>query len=139
LKLLALDLGDRRIGLAVAHDSGGPSYPVGHLLRTKLSHDLQAVLDAAKEREAEGIVVGIPYLPGGNSSHQTKLAQGFVRALKKETRLPVYQVDESFTSLEAEAQLRDAGVEPSKDKGAVDAAAAVLILERYLEQQTGRP
>lgn len=134
MKLLALDLGDRRIGLAVAHDSRGPALPSGHLLRTRLSQDLQAVLCAAHERNAEGIVVGIPYALNGNISHQAKLAQGFVRALEKETVLPVYQVDEAFTSFEAEALLREARAEPSKDKGSVDAAAAVLILERFLNR-----
>jgi putative Holliday junction resolvase len=135
LKLLALDLGDRRIGLAVAHDSSGQAFPAGHLLRTKLSQDLQAVLNAAKERGAEGIVVGIPYALDGSVSRQAKLAQGFVRALNKETALPVFQVDESFTSFEAEGLLREAGVEPSRNKGSVDEAAAVLILQRFLEQQ----
>ena len=135
MKLLALDLGDRRIGLAVAHDSSGQAFPAGHLLRTKLSQDLQAVLNAAKERGAEGIVVGIPYALDGNVSRQAKLAQGFVRALNKETALPVFQVDESFTSFEAEGLLREAGVEPSRNKGSVDEAAAVLILQRFLEQQ----
>lgn len=135
MKLLALDLGDRRIGLAVAHDSRGPAFPAGYLLRTKLSQDLLAVLNAAHERGVEGFVVGIPYTLNGKISHQAKLALGFVRALAKETALPVYQVDEAFTSFEAEALLRDAGAEPSKDKGSIDEAAAVLILQRFLEQQ----
>ena len=135
MKLLALDLGNRRIGLAVAHESSGPAFPAGHLLRTKLSQDLQTVLGAALERGAEGIVVGIPYALDGSVSRQAKLAQGFVRALKKETALPVFQVDESFTSFEAEGLLREAGVEPSRDKGSVDEAAAVLILQRFLDQQ----
>ncbi len=135
MKLLALDLGDRRIGLAVAHDSSGPAFPAGHLLRTKLSQDLQAVLNAARERGVEGIVVGIPYALDGSVSRQAKLAEGFVRALKKETTLPVFLVDESYTSYEAEGLLREAGVEPSRDKGLVDEAAAVLILQRFLEHQ----
>ena len=135
MKLLALDLGDRRIGVAVAHESSGPAFPAGHFLRTKLSQDLQAVLVAALERGAEGIVVGIPYALDGSVSRQAKLAQGFVRALKKKTALPVFQVDESFTSFEAEGLLREAGVEPSRDKGSVDEAAAVLILQRFLDQQ----
>lgn len=134
MKLLALDLGDRRVGLAVAHDSKGPAVPAGHLLRTKLSHDIRVVLKAAQERDVEGIVVGIPYALDGGVSRQAKLAQGFVRALKQKTTLAVFEIDEAFTSFEAEGLLRASSVEPSKEKGFVDEAAAVLILERFLER-----
>ena len=63
------------------------------------------------------------------------MAKGFIRALKKDTLLPVYEVDETFTSLEAEGLLRDAGVEPSRNRGAVDETAAVLILRRFWESR----
>ena len=135
MRLLALDLGDRRIGLAVGDSALGTALPAGHLQRTKLRADLQEVLNAARRREAEGFVVGVPYLPSGEVGHQARMAKGFIRALKKDTRLPVYEVDETFTSLEAEGLLRDAGVEPSRNRGAVDEAAAVLILRRFWESR----
>ncbi len=135
MRLLALDLGDRRIGLAVGDSALGTALPAGHLQRTKLRADLQKVLNAARRREVEGFVIGVPYLPSGEVGHQARMAKGFIRALKKDTLLPVYEVDETFTSLEAEGLLRDAGVEPSRNRGAVDETAAVLILRRFWESR----
>ena len=133
MQYLALDLGNRRIGLA-SGEPGVPVVPSGYLERRNLRYDLAQVLAAARERNAEEIVVGIPYTLSGSASRQTKLAQGFVRALEKETSLPVRTVDERYTSVEAEGRLRDAGAQPSHDKGSIDSAAAAVILERYLAQ-----
>ena len=116
----------------------GTALPAGFLQRTRLTRDVQAVLEEARQRQAEGIVVGIPYLPGGDESPQTRQVLGFIRALRRETLLPVHGVDEAFTSLEAEGLLREAGLEPSRNRGAIDEAAAVLILRRFLEGWLGK-
>ena len=141
MRLLALDLGDRRIGLAVGDSSLGTAFPVGRLQRTKLRADLQLVREAARQREAEGFVVGVPYLPSGEIGHQARMAKGFIQALKqalkKDVPLPVYEVDEAFTSFEAEALLREGGLEPSRNKGAIDEAAAVLMLLRFWDKTGG--
>ena len=113
----------------------GTALPAGFLERRRLRVDIPAVLDAAQRRQADALVVGVPYLPGGEESLQTEQIKGFIRALRKETNLPVHVVDEAFTSVEAEALLRDSGVAPSRNRGAVDEAAAVLILRRYLESR----
>ena len=137
LKLLALDLGERRIGLAVSDTAGALVFPAGHLLRTKLSQDVERVLEIAQDKDVQGFVVGIPYSLDGGTARGALRAQGFARALQKRTAYPVYSVDERFTSVEAEGLLREAGRQPSRDKGAVDEAAAVLILQRFLTSQSG--
>ena len=137
MKLLALDVGEKRIGLASGVADLGTALPAGVLNRTRLKADLRSVLEAARQRQSDAIVVGVPVRPGGEESEQTKRVRGFVRALRKATPLPVHTVDEAFTSVEAEGLLREAGVQPSRDKGAVDEAAAVLILRRYLESLSG--
>lgn len=129
-----MDLGERRIGLAVSDAAGKMSLPAGHVLRTTLKEDILRVLEAANVREVTGLVVGIPYHLDGTTGQQAKRALGFVRALKKKTSLPVYTVDESFTSVEAEALMREAGSQPSRQRAAVDEAAAALILKRFLDQ-----
>ena len=134
MRLLALDLGDRRIGMATGGVPGLPATPIGHLERDTLNRDLEQVLALARKRDIEGFVVGMPYSLSGDMGPQAKLAQGFIRELEKRTELPVYAVDERFTSLNAERLLREGGGQPSRRRGAVDAAAAALILERFLAQ-----
>jgi putative Holliday junction resolvase len=131
---MGLDLGERRIGVSVSHGASMPILPVGHLNRVKLKNDVERILELAEERRIEGFVVGLPYTLTGEVGIQAKRAQRFVRALRKRTILPVYTVDETFTTFEAQGLLKAAGHQPSRDRGAVDSAAAVLILQRYLDE-----
>ena len=129
---MALDLGERRIGLAVGDTATTLVFPAGHIVRSRLSQDLDRTLQAGRERGADGFVVGMPYSLDGSAGTQAKRARGFVKALRKRTSMPVFTIDERFTSVEAEAILRESGREPSRRKGSVDETAAALILERFL-------
>ena len=135
---MALDLGEVRIGLAVS-GPGGMALPAGHIVRTKLVLDVQQVISSAKTRGAEGIVVGIPYMINGEIGTSAKLARGFIDALKKNTSLVIYEMDERFTSIESEGMLRESGVQPSRDRGSVDETAAMLTLQRYLVSEMNGP
>ena len=130
-KLIALDLGERRIGLAVS-GPGNIALPAGHIVRSKLAADVQEVIRSAEEHQAQGVVFGIPYMLHGETGESAKLAHGFIRALRKETTLAIHEMDERFTSVEAEALLRESGVQPSRDRASVDETAAMLILQRFL-------
>ena len=96
---------------------------------------MQQVIEVASERQAQSIVVGIPYTLDGEIGPAAKLARRFMRALRKETSLPVYEMDERYTSFEAEGLLRESGVQPSRERATVDETAAVLILQRFLASQ----
>ena len=139
-ELIALDLGERRIGLAVS-GPGGLALPAGHIVRTKLAQDVQQVIASAHERQAQGIVVGIPYTLDGETGASAKLARGFIRALRRAIgaagSLAIHEMDERYTSVEAEGLLRESGVQPSRDRASVDEVAAVLILQRFLVSQEG--
>jgi putative Holliday junction resolvase len=140
MKLLGLDLGQRRIGLAVGDSEARLALAIGHLVRTRLAQDIDRLLELARQRQVEGFVVGVPYAGtdaagAGLIGAQAKQALGFIRALKKRTDLPVYPMDEGFTSMEAEELLRQAGRQPSRERSAVDEAAAALILQRFLDQR----
>lgn len=134
-KLIALDLGERRIGLAVS-GPGGMTLPAGHIVRSKLTEDVRQVILSAQERKAQGVVVGIPHNMEGKPDTAAKLACGFIRALRRaisdESPLTVYEMDERYTSVEAEGLLRESGVQPSRDRASVDETAAMLILQRFL-------
>ena len=100
---------------------------------------MERVLETGRGRWIEAFVVGIPYSLDGTAGTQAKRAQGFINALRKRTSTPIYTVDERFTSVEAEALLRESGREPSRRKGSVDEAAAMLILQRFLDSQKDKP
>ncbi len=77
-----MDLGERRIGLAVCDPAGSMVLPAGHFIRSKLTQDVNRVLALAAERDVEGIVVGVPYTLAGKVGRQAQRAQGFIRALQ---------------------------------------------------------
>ncbi len=95
------------------------------------------VLAIARERNIGALVVGLPVTLSGAVGAQAKRAQGFARAVGQRSSIPVHTMDERFTTAEAEGLLREAGSEPSRDRGAADSVAAVLILQRFLAAQSG--
>ncbi len=129
-----MDLGERRIGLAVGDTGVSVVLPAGWVERSKLNHDLSRVLDFAKERDVEAIVVGIPFSGPGEVGPSARRALGFARRLRQAGSLPVHEVDESFSSVEAEGLLRAAGRQPSRNKASVDETAAALVLQRFLDR-----
>ncbi len=104
------------------------------MVRATLGQNIEAILRIAQDRDVQGFVVGMPYSLDGGVGTEAKRAQRFIRALQNRTDLPVYSMDESFTSVEAEGLLRESGRQPSREKGAADEAAAALILQRFLDQ-----
>lgn len=131
-RLLALDVGDRRIGLAVSIPPGELILPAGYLERRNRRSDIAAILEQASQRDAVAIVAGMPYDSDGRSGEQAHKTAALVRALQRATHIPVLTVDESFSSNAATNDLLQSGQSPSRDLGAVDAAAAVTILRRFL-------
>ena len=134
LRFLCLDVGERRIGLAISDPGGLLATPVGFFERTRLRRDVANVVECALERKATAILVGIPLSLNGKVGPQAKRVEGFLRSLRAGTELPVHTTDERYSTAEAERLLRQAGRQPSRHKGEVDAAAATVILQGYLDQ-----
>lgn len=137
LRLLGLDVGERRIGVAVCDPTGTVVTPLAAIVRADLEEDLTAVTRLAVEQDAEAIVVGLPISLDGRMGPQARRTQGFIRALSERADVPVYTQDERFSTVEAERLLRDAGRAPSRDKGLRDSAAACVILQAYLDARRG--
>ena len=137
-RILALDVGDRRIGLAVSIPPGELILPAGYLQRRNRRADVSSILDAAKQRDAVAIVVGMPYdthgyaARGRSGGEQARKTAALVRALERAADIPILTVDESFTSQTAETALRDAAPTEPPRRGDIDAAAAVAILRRFI-------
>ncbi len=140
MRLLSLDVGDRRIGAALSDPLGITATPLPAIDRKRVRDAPAAVLGLAREHEVSGIVVGFPLTLSGEAAHQAAKVREFVRALESQTELPVVAVDERFSTQEAERLLRSTGRSPrSRDKGALDSAAAAVILQTYLDAQARQP
>lgn len=133
-RLLALDVGDRRIGLAVSIPPGSLILPAGYIQRRNRRADVAAILDAAGSRDAVAIIVGIPYDARGRPGEQARKIQSLVRAIERAANIPVLTVDESYTSHAAETELRQADPNEPPSAGDIDSAAAVAILRRFVAQ-----
>lgn len=137
-RILALDVGNRRIGLAVTDELGLTALGLRTLERTSLRHDLEVLGKIARKHGAQAIVVGRPLHMSGDASAQARKVEAFAEKLREKLKLPLHFVDERLTSWQAHEMLDDRGVKSTERKGKVDEIAAVLILEAYLENPTER-
>ncbi len=129
--ILSLDVGDRRIGVAVASLVARIAAPLTTIERSAESVHIVAAL--VEEHGAVAVVAGLPRGMDGQETAQTAISRTFAAELQSGLTIPVYLQDEALTSRQAEAELRIRG--GRYDKAAVDALAAVYILEDYLLAQ----
>jgi putative Holliday junction resolvase len=134
-RVLALDLGKRRIGLAVSDELGLTAQGLPTLQRTTIREDLDFLKKLASERAVGRIVIGLPLRTSGEEGRQAGWVRDFGRRLQDRTGLPVEYWDERFTSVEAGRVLRSSGISIEKRAKAVDRLAAVLILNGWLEHR----
>ncbi len=136
-RIVAFDVGDKRIGVAYSDPFGSYAVPGETYFRTgNFSADVKAVAAIAKLRNAQAIVCGLPLNADGTESVQTQKTRRFAEALKAETAIPVAFEDERYTTLAARRDLVASGVSAKRDKRkkAVDSLAATYILEAYLAE-----
>ena len=133
--VLALDVGDRRIGVAASDPTGSLASPVTTIERTDEVTDIEAVLELVSQHEAVEIVVGMPFTLSGEKGTQARKVEGFKRSLARQSSVPVTVIDERLSSVEAERLLRASGKKPSRHRALVDAAAAAVILQSYLDSR----
>ena len=135
MRVLGLDVGDRRIGVALSDETGLLASPLSTLQRVGPKKDPQAVAALVREHGVEAIVVGLPYNLDGSVGPQAVKVQAFAETLRRVARVPVRFWDERLTTVEAEEILAEREVSWRRRKGLVDQVAAVLILQGYLDAQ----
>ena len=133
MKVLGIDHGDKRIGIAASDDLGMLAHPLEFILAEPYEGFLKRLKEILTERQVEQMVVGMPRNMDGSYGPQALKVQNFVAALKKSVVVPVQTWDERLTSVAAERQLREAGVNAKKAKAKVDASAAAVMLQSYLD------
>lgn len=133
MRLVAVDWGDRRIGLAVSDPTGTIASPAGFILRRAGKRPpIAAVIRRATELGAEGFVVGLPLGESGDDTPRSLEARHVADELTKRTGLPARLVDERFTTATALRAVREMGGSTRGRKGDVDALAAAILLQHAL-------
>jgi len=132
-RFLGLDIGDRRIGLALSDPLEITAQPFGVLERTNLKTDLEELSRICVDNNVRELVVGLPTNQHGEIGPQAEKVMGFIGRLGDKTGLPVHTWDERFTTVAAERALRDGSVSGRKRKGLRDRMAAQLILQGYMD------
>lgn len=132
-RVLGLDLGEARIGVAVSDPDRRVAVPIGTLRVGQPPGELKAIVELVRVHEASLVVLGLPLsMSGAHGSAATK-AEAFAQALRAVLPVPVELQDERLTTVEAERGLRAAGVKGRARRSAIDAAAAQVLLQAWLD------
>ncbi len=131
-RLMAIDYGRVRLGIATCDELGIATRPLGFIRRESDAQAARLVARLAKQERAEALVVGLPLHANGDAGGNVRWVRDFLKELAKHCPLPVHEVDERYSSGEAEDALRAEGKWPAQP-GQVDAKAAAILLRRYLD------
>jgi putative Holliday junction resolvase len=131
-RVMALDIGERRIGVAVSDPSGTLARPHAVIQRRSKVMDFAAVARLVAELEVERVVVGLPLSLNGEIGPQARRVTRYAQALAQSLEVPVELYDERYSTVTADALLAEIG---RKRRVSIDAAAAAVILQDYLESR----
>ena len=137
MRVLALDIGDRRTGVAISDATALIATPLTTIRADDDEELAAAVLALIAEHGAEEVVVGMPLTLSGEMGPQAKRTRHFVRHLKGLTALPIKTVDERLSTVEATRRMREAGSGRRRAREKIDSAAAAVVLQAYLDSGGG--
>lgn len=134
-RILALDVGKKRIGLAISDELGITAQGLETLQRTRIRDDLARLTSLIRARGVTKLLIGRPLHMSGSESRQSAYTEEFAERLQQTCDIPIVFWDERLTTVEAERVLREGNATLDERKRAVDRLSAVLLLESYLEHQ----
>lgn len=134
-KILGLDVGDSKIGVAMSDTLGWTAQGVTTFYRKNVAQDLGYLRKLIYENNVKEVVVGLPVKKNGKSDAQTRKILRFVNLLRKTFRIPVRTWDERFTTIQASKILERGHVGKKKKAALIDKVAAVIILQGYLDSR----
>ena len=132
-RILGIDYGERRMGLAISDPMGIIAKPLRVLDRERTPDYISEILDIVKAQDIHKIVVGLPLALKGGYSSQTKVVQDFIDKLRQTGKISVVHIDERLSSVAAKRSLQEQGVKTGHEKGRIDETAAAIILQEYLD------
>lgn len=133
MRILALDVGSKRIGVAISDPTASLARTLTVIRRTKLAADMAAIAQLVRAEGAERVVVGLPLSLTGEVGPQARLTFEFKEVLQRSLDVPVVTWDESFSTKSAERILQAQGVRGRRQRARIDATAAAFILQTYLD------
>jgi putative Holliday junction resolvase len=135
-RILALDVGEKTIGVAISDETGTLAFPGTTILRQEgRKRDMAVLRQLVAENQIEEIVVGMPLLLDGTRGIQAEKVEAFIAVLRNSVRIPINCQDERFSTSEAERVLIAADRRREQRKAAIDSVAACLILQAYLDRK----
>lgn len=137
-RILALDVGKKRIGLAVSDELGLTAQGLATLQRKRIRDDLKQLAELAEKWNVGTLLIGNPLHMSGDESRQGEYTKEFAERLRTQTGLPVVFWDERLTSAEAERVLKLSGATLDQRRQSVDQMAAILLLDSYLQYRQGQ-
>jgi putative holliday junction resolvase len=138
MRILALDHGTKRVGIAISDELKMLAHPHGFLAPEPFGEFLAKLKVLLKDREVELILVGMPRNMDGSYGPAAVRVEAFVAALRNAVTIPIQTVDERLTTVQAQRFLTEAGVSARKQKERVDPAAATVILQSHLDALAAR-
>ena len=133
-RILAVDYGDRRTGLAATDYTGTIISPLPVVEATDAAECAQAVAEFAQDRETQLVVVGLPLTNRDEEGSRAQRTRAFITLLEKWCPCPITTMDERFSTDEAHDLLKQAGLKAARRKQLADSTAALIILQRYLSR-----
>lgn len=135
---MALDVGERRIGIALSDPSRVLASPLTTVRAQPRAAAIQQIVALIKTNEVVDLVIGLPLTLSGEIGPQARRVRGFAEELAHHLNIPMHEFDERLTSVEAERIMIEAGLKPEQRKARIDQVAASLILQDFLQSQRVR-
>ena len=135
-RILGIDYGERRIGLALSDPLGIIAKPLTIIDRKKTADYISRISEIISEKKITSVVVGLPLNLKGHYSKQTEIVRAFINKLKSDLQIPILEIDERLSTVAAEKSLRAQDVKIGYEKGRVDETAAAIILQEYLDSES---
>ena len=138
-RVLGIDYGDRRIGIALSDPMRIIASPLCVIDNTGLRHALAVILALCEKHDVSQIVMGLPLNMNGTSGEAAQKVNRFMEELRRRTKIPVLTWDERLSTVSAQHALIEAGTRRENRKGLVDKVAAQIILQHWLDAQPSDP
>lgn len=139
MKIMSVDFGDARTGLAMCDKTEFLASPIGVIHEKRFEHAVEKTAAAAIENRAEAVIVGLPLNMNGSEGPRAELCREFAAKLGEKVSVPIRMWDERQTTVSAAGYLNETDTRGKKRKAVIDAVAAVIILESYLQWRKNHP